>query len=1676
MPENTETLGAMLRRTTRPNPTLQDIAYQNTSTVNYAQANAERYPTYFIGADNEEIYGQNQSVASKWGSGLVKGLGLTATTFVGGTVGLVNGVFQAVSDGDFNSFYDNELNKSLNDFNALMEDRYANYYTNAERNAAWYSPDTWLTANFWSDTILKNMGFAAGAYLSGKALTGIGTSLLGAVRTGVSSSTAAINAAVESGSVIDDIGLLSSRGVSLTGSAAAESQALSRATVNEARKAWLKNVVHSTLSAAGEAQIEAYHAKDGYKTQMIEEFRRSIGRDPNDQELQNIDDTASEIGNATFAGNMAILTATNFIQFPKLAKTARAEARVVGQAERDFFTNVVDKDGNVINRAWSRGSNIAPNTVAGERLVTSTGTNFIGNQLDRFSLGRVLNKVSPYARVIFSPSEAIEEGTQTLIPNLAEAYFAEGSETKGDITSSFKKSVASTLDSKDFWISVLSGGLTGGLMENLNPFNGGLIQPIRNRNETQRKANEFVNTINASQLGGYGIAIAEGQARTEAADRRAKEAVLSGDNLSLQDALTDQRYAYLAPRIQYGRKDLVDADINNWSNLAQTESGWNQLQEQKLIEDGVTRQEFISGLDKMRDMSSTISAQFEALNYRYANSKNEQGQLTHNKDVLYKMAYVATKIDDYNKRINDVSAELGARGISADSLTYFLNQGRTQTDAELQLPLTLPDGTPYNFVDDSPLSKAAAVEAYIESANKVLTNNSSWTQDQIDQAMDDLGDIVGMVANRQQFIEEYKRIRENPEQYQDTTEEPTDYVDEEEMDEDLGAPLPNSPLTAKKEFFKVHQGQEVTLDFGQRGSETGTLVYDENSNILAVQKPDNSLYEITNQDFRDGLVRFTDPAIQVEQEFLDELDPRTDLKRQETIRNIRESLQQQQEKLDTSRAKVSTIKEKISRIQDSIQNSSSESTKTLSNLQKERYDKLLKVQNSSQAAKLRNQYLNGEISNEELNQELKNLQEKEGIPAIEQRLKELDTAFSSYDDMGKSVEELTTIHDDLQQELTDLDNEQVETERQIAIYNELLANPFSDYNKVLNEIEQQLFQLAGLRDDLNQHRRGIERVIKDVKTAIVSFTKLLKGKAQLSNIPAAGLISRAADYVISTIDNQSISPDFRNSLRDITSKLSLSEAQKGKLNSDLNSINTELNNVDQDIESRLQVYEQLLERALLINNPLDPAHFSDTIEEQPELPEDEEVTDEATNELRADFNGTKKLLNRLFKSTVVLPDMRVENTPAWYRKYGKALKNIAILPWSDRQNLRVRVVSARNESSVGLTGLIDSVTNGYHKTEASKLDPNDGTILAVLSKVRPDGSEVFLDENLNELSNPTIDTVVVTKLANTELNFRNSKEENYAKPEQVPATPQEVAMGYMQLRTEILSENEVRRSHPFTISRGQLPDPSNKDIQIVGNLVNIEDLSSKPLLRLVKKGQTYETTDGDTFSPQKGSVLLLDLEGSAQPVYVSYINNDLAQGIIKALEHISVNMAENQGYDNRMMAFVDAMLPYGTRFDKVNMTLTKGKEIINLKDLNFSENLLPLLLKSKVRTDIPMMTAFSEVTDVGIVHWDTFQEFLLNNSDRVPHVYTKEAKYDKQHRYLILQNFYDVGQASVISDQTGEVETVQEPVTNPIESLLESIPVENKEDLRSFIDEISNEPNAVEDMLDIDNEINKTDC
>lgn len=122
-----------------------------------------------------EIRAENQWVLAKWGAGLGKAVGLAATTFLDGTVGLIYGAADAIGSAvngekdPLNKLWENDISKALREFNEAMETALPNYRTQEEIDRPWYQ--NLGTANFWADSILKNIGFTIGAYYSGGVFT-----------------------------------------------------------------------------------------------------------------------------------------------------------------------------------------------------------------------------------------------------------------------------------------------------------------------------------------------------------------------------------------------------------------------------------------------------------------------------------------------------------------------------------------------------------------------------------------------------------------------------------------------------------------------------------------------------------------------------------------------------------------------------------------------------------------------------------------------------------------------------------------------------------------------------------------------------------------------------------------------------------------------------------------------------------------------------------------------------------------------------------------------------------------------------------------------------------------------------------------------------------------------------------------------------------------------------------------------------------------------------------------------------------------------------------------------------------------------------------------------------------------------------------------------------------------
>lgn len=234
----------------------------------------------------QEERAQNQSTADKWANATLK-MGITAgTTFLDGTAGTLFGLGNLAVGG---SFIDNPLSNLFANIQTSSEEWLPNYYTMGEMERPWY--ENLGTANFWADKVLKNFGFMIGTVASSMVASGTVRSIAGAK-----------NIANKVGKGL--VGKISTEG-KLT-------KELLTADILEGaeklRKIDLASQILGTVAGSvGEARIEALGAKNQYE-QEIKNLYPNISPEELDKRLTNI-------MNATFLTNVAVLSLGNYSQF-----------------------------------------------------------------------------------------------------------------------------------------------------------------------------------------------------------------------------------------------------------------------------------------------------------------------------------------------------------------------------------------------------------------------------------------------------------------------------------------------------------------------------------------------------------------------------------------------------------------------------------------------------------------------------------------------------------------------------------------------------------------------------------------------------------------------------------------------------------------------------------------------------------------------------------------------------------------------------------------------------------------------------------------------------------------------------------------------------------------------------------------------------------------------------------------------------------------------------------------------------------------------------------------------------------------------------------------------------------------------------------------------------------------
>ena len=228
---------------------------------------------------------------------------------LGSTVGLIDGFGEVaqdaykngISSSNWNKFFNNDFQRSLDNFNKNLDSKFPAYYTSQERDLGfWQSTFGQGAANFWTDSASQGLSFVAGAVISEYLTAGLGSAMIG---TKAANNLKRISA--------------------LRNTAYAQK---STAAINQLNKISRADRIYDGLvtgrrlltGAFYEAGVEARHNYDSVVKNLSEVHLEKTGDIPTPEDMAKIKHTAVQISNGVFAGNAALVGYSNMLLFRRV--------------------------------------------------------------------------------------------------------------------------------------------------------------------------------------------------------------------------------------------------------------------------------------------------------------------------------------------------------------------------------------------------------------------------------------------------------------------------------------------------------------------------------------------------------------------------------------------------------------------------------------------------------------------------------------------------------------------------------------------------------------------------------------------------------------------------------------------------------------------------------------------------------------------------------------------------------------------------------------------------------------------------------------------------------------------------------------------------------------------------------------------------------------------------------------------------------------------------------------------------------------------------------------------------------------------------------------------------------------------------------------------------------------
>lgn len=684
-----------------------------------------------------EVRAANQGFGAKLGNSLVNAGVIAGTTILdswgGMPVGIINAVSTAMKGGSWNDVKGAFINNPWSQFLQNIQEEFSLpvYQSKAYENSSiWRKMGT---ANFWTESIIKNAGFLVGAYVGGMGANAVLSKAAKLDNALDIFKGAAIRAGVgdKSDEALDLFKRYMSGDLSVTSKQVENALKMTAESVKN-RQLGVR-IASTWIASDGEARIEALGSAKQYAETMDQLAKQVLAQGTDEQYLlQRLFDEHPEyfqlqLLNPEQYGIDGLKSPQIKPEYQEAANAQldlyKAEANLKyeqyqQQLKHDFndylskvyLTNMIillPTNGNVLGKAvtggWSNASKFVK--YGGKAGKTSEGIEKAGIDKLHQAYSRVSSFSGPF-------SEFIQESSQGAATRAADqfygkrindfydqALYSEGLGSQASFIATLAEEFGSTITDPDKWEEGLAGLITGafpmfrrtsvkqkdGTYKKEWEVGGGFWEDLREYSQTKKETDEYIKAYNSF------IENKDKQNQLKAVIRnkyyqdQMDIAVEQNDKARYKNSEYNQLINTAMMFIANGRKEAFKQTIDNIYTLQNTED-IQTLKNMSLLEDGKSIFENQSDEDILDYFNNTKKDLLQTIDKTYKIVENIEQIWGKNVTDNFKqeLAYNILNIDNRESRIKDILKKiqttvsqnkdrLNSFGIDVDNIEESLN-------------------------------------------------------------------------------------------------------------------------------------------------------------------------------------------------------------------------------------------------------------------------------------------------------------------------------------------------------------------------------------------------------------------------------------------------------------------------------------------------------------------------------------------------------------------------------------------------------------------------------------------------------------------------------------------------------------------------------------------------------------------------------------------------------------------------------------------------------------------------------------------------------------------------------------------------------------------------------------------------------------------------------------------